>query len=148
MTGLRGSSNAGKQKWWRKNVLPREASSLPPPSLFLNLYHAFHCPHNCRGRLSSLWPIIKSVSSRNWRCSDISILSLVQRGGGNITKCLVHQNQRDGGGNFFFFFKTHISVCVRAPAGNTQYKLITMFPLYSFGLAGSLLQGAASAVQI
>lgn len=126
-----------------------EESQSPPP-LFLHLYHAFHCPHNCRGRLSSLWPIIKSVSSRNWRCSDISILSLVQRGGGNVTKCLVHQNQRDGRGNLKKKKKKtkHISVCVRVPAGNTQYKLITMFPLYSFGLAGSLLQGAASAVQI
>lgn len=37
--------------------------------------------------------------------------------------------------------KPNISGCLSEPAGNTRYKLVTMFPLYSFSLADALLQG-------
>lgn len=54
--------------------------------LFLNLDNGFHCSHNYRGRLSSLLPVIQSVSSLNCQCNNISVLSLVEKQGGNVTK--------------------------------------------------------------
>lgn len=81
-----------EERW--KKLFPKGSQFF----LFLNLCNGFHCPHNCRGRFSSLWPIIKSVGSLNWRCSDISLLSLVEGEGGNETKWCrkCEQNQRNG----------------------------------------------------
>lgn len=114
-------SNAAE---WRqeKYQLPREVDSFS--FLFLNLNNGFHCPHNYGGRLRSLWSIIQSVSSLNWRFNNISILSLVEREGGNETKwSREHFNKtsaREKKQNFWL-----------KPSGNTRYKVVAMFPLQS-----------------
>lgn len=82
-------------------------------------------------RKASLITVCNQIcgGSQNWRCSNMSILSLAQSGGGTVANCPVQEK------------KNHISVCVAAPAENRQYKPVTTFPLYSLSLAGSLLRG-------